>query len=40
MPFAQEIRAGIDKWHCTKLKILFTANETIRKNPQNERKFW
>jgi hypothetical protein len=30
-PVAQEIRAGIDKWDCIKLKSICIAKETISK---------
>jgi hypothetical protein len=30
-PIAQQVREGIDKWHCLKLKSFCTAKEMITK---------
>jgi hypothetical protein len=39
IPMALEIKARTDKWECIKLKIFWTAHETItRVKGQNERK--
>jgi hypothetical protein len=35
-PITQEIRAGIDKWDCIKLKSFWTARETTKSRHPTE----